>query len=71
MKMRYLILFIPTSSILPMKNKAHENMCMNDIKMINKKIILIVMMDNNDIVGNYCDGDQREQHDDRSYRYLE
>lgn len=38
------------------------------MKNINKKIILIIII-NDDIVGKYCGGDRRERRSGRPYRY--
>lgn len=42
-------------SILLTKYIVRDNTCINDIKMIDKKIILMVVMDDN-AIGGYYDG---------------
>lgn len=67
MKIKYLILFILASLDLPTKNIAHNNTHINNIKIINKKVILM-MVTNDGIVDDYCGSGQREWFDVRPCR---
>lgn len=40
-KVKYLILFITILLVLPMKDTICDSMCRNDMKIIDKRIILI------------------------------